>query len=168
MIARSECHRNAFRPPSIIVDISTLCPLPAPSVGCPPLPTSASITPLTGLSNIKLFCRLFLISWTSQDDEPYDSLRILFLSFHVFFAHFFDISFEGAVYQRHKHNVHSLFCCEDPMLINFLPLICLVGPVPQHFLIARYQCSLTNSTRYRMDRQKVPSGFLRGRPFAIA
>ena len=54
------------------------------------------------------------------------------------------------------------------MLINFLPSVHLVGSVLQHFLIAQYQCSLTNSTRYKMDRQKISSRFLRGRPFAIA
>ena len=34
------------------------------------------------------------------------------------------------------------------MLIYFLPLVHLVGSVPDHFLIAS---SLTNSTHYRMD-----------------
>ena len=71
-------------------------------------------------------------------------------------------------YHRHEHNLHSLFRCEEYDANNFLPLVHLVGSVPQHFLIAQKQCSLTNSTRYRMDRQKVPSRFLRGRRFEIA
>ena len=45
------------------------------------------------------------------------------------------------------------------MLINVLPMVQLVGSVPQHFPIA---CSLTNSTPYNMDRQIVPSRSLHG------
>ena len=54
---------------------------------------------------------------------------------------------------------------KDLMLIDFLPLLHLVGSVPQHFLIA---CSLTNSTRYRMDRQIVPSRSSCWRPSSMA
>src|SRR5258706_16102981 len=56
----------------------------------------------------------------------------------------------------------------NPMVVNFLPLVHLVGSVPQHCLIAQFQCSLTNSTRCRMDHQMVPSRPLHGRPSAIA
>ena len=51
------------------------------------------------------------------------------------------------------------------MLIDFLPLVPLVGSVPQHILIT---CSLTDSTRYGIDHQIVPSRSLCWRPSVMA
>ena len=54
--------------------------------------------------------------------------------------------------------VYTLFRCEEFDADKRPADVQLVGSLPQHFLIA---CSLTNSIRYRMDRQIVPSRSLR-------
>ena len=114
----------------------------------------------------------FLISWTGRGDGPHDSLRIQSLLLHVSFTHFFNIWLEGACSRNGITDMNTMSILSsvatNPMLMNLLPSVYLVSSVPQHFLMALYQCSLTNSSRYRMDRQMLPSRSFRGRPFAIA
>ncbi len=71
LIVRFECHKPSLFSPDLQRG------LPIASYFCHPVP-------------------LFLISWTSQDDGHYDSPRKPSLSLHVFFTHFFNISFKGA------------------------------------------------------------------------
>ena len=99
-----------MRPSSIIADVSPLYPL------FPPAAWGAHRLPLLLLSPRSTFSNF--LYHTSQDDGPYDLLRMLSHSHHVFSTHFFNISFKGACfplkwYHRHEHDPHSLFRCEE-------------------------------------------------------
>ena len=132
---------------------------PQRSVGYLPLPTCS------------LFRPLFLISWTIFFTGTTTSNRLvkmmgpatLYPSFHVLFTHFSNNSFATACSPLNgitDMNAMSIFSwiVRNLISINFLPLVHLVGSVPQHFLIA---CSVTNFTRCRMDSQMLPSRSLR-------
>src|SRR5258706_567685 len=112
---------------SIIDDISPFYPLPTPSVRCPPLPTSASIT----RSTFSDFLEVKMMG---------PMTRYAYYSFR-FIPHFFNTSFEGACSQLNRitdMNTMSIVSsvARNPMLLNFLPLVHLVGSILQHFLIA--------------------------------
>ena len=160
-------------PSSVIDDISPLNPLLTPSTGCPPLP----------------FCYLlrqpFLNSWTicfisTKNNNklvktigPTTLLRVLIATIPLvscLLRPLLQHLVRGSMFPLNRitdTNTISMLSsvARDLMLINFLPLVHLVSSVPQHFLIAY---SLTNSTRYRTDRQIVPSRSLRRRPSAMA
>ena len=108
------------------------------------------INPLYPPSTHPYLCHPVPLFLTSQDDGPYPQS----LSLHAFFTHF-NISFEGA-------------CSPLYSIINMSTLPAVGELCSTHVLIAQCQCSMTNSTRYKMDRQMVPSRPSRGRPSAIA
>jgi len=85
---------------------------------------------------------------------------------HPLLQHFVRRSmFPTKRYHRYEHDAPLR---RKPVQVSLLPLVHLVGSVPHHFLIAQYQCSLTDSTCYGMDSQMVPSKSLCGRSSAIA